>query len=251
MEEETKTTNSNHPICPVCSSVRANPEAERCDNCGADLSSMRSLENFTQTLLFESRNDIRQREFESAKVKLEIASAMDEKAAVTSRLIGTEIDVLNHQYAKALQNYKEILETGFNSTPWGIDLENKIAELETKIDIEFAAKEHYNLALHRSKEGFFEEAREELYKASDLAPYFAETYLMAAKVDLSLGSLSAVFDDLTRFRQLRPDDPRGINMQRELERRKYESHIQQDQILFAAFFVVFAIAVLLVVMFVK
>ena len=251
MEEETRKTNFNKPICPVCSAVRDNPEAERCDNCGADLWTMRTLENFTQTLLFEARNDIRQRQFESARTKLEIASTMDEKAAVTSRLIGAEIDVLNHQYDKALVIYKEIQESGFDSSLWGVDIESKITELGDIINIEFAAKEHYNLALHRSREGFFEEAREELYKASGLAPYLADTYLLAAKVDLSLGALSAVFDDLTRFRQLCPDDSRGINMQRELERQKYESRIQKDQILFVAGFVVFAIAVLIVIAFIK
>ncbi len=251
MEEETGKINSNKHSCPVCSAVRDNPDAERCDNCGADLSTMRSLEDFTQTLLFEARNDIRQREFENARIKLEIASSLDEKAEITSRLIGAEIDFLNHQYQKAQAIYEEVYESGFNASPWGIDFESKIAELKNIIDIEFAAKEHFNLALHRSREGFFEEAREELYKASDMAPYIAETYLLAAKVDLSLGALSAVFDDLVRFRQLRPDDPRGISMQRELECRNHKSHILNNQITFAVCFIAFAIAVLIIIASIK
>ncbi|MFH1514274.1 MAG: hypothetical protein ABIG42_02315 [bacterium] len=251
MEEETREKNINRPVCPVCSAAREDLNSPGCENCGADLATMQSLEDFTHSLLLQARDDIRNRKYSDARIKLDIASSLDERMKKTSMLIAAEIDVQSHSYENAIRIFEELKKTGFNSSPWGVNLDKKISELTEIVEIEFAAKEHFNLALHRSKEGFFEEAREELYKASDLAPYLAEIYLLSAKIDLALGAQSAVFDDLTRFRQLQPDDPRGINMQRELEHRRFEFRIQSDQILFTACFVVFAIAILVVIAFVK
>ena len=251
MEQENKDKKIVKPVCPVCSAVRENPEDDRCAHCGADLTSVKSFESFAESLLYEARNDIRARKYSDAKIKLEIAASLDERTQMASRFIRAEIDVQNNNYEKALSEYMEISGSGFNAKEWGADLEMLISDLEDKIDIENAAREHYNLALHRSREGFFAEAREELFKASDLAPYLPEIYLLAAKVDLALGAQSAVYDDLTRYRQLKPDDPRGVNMQKELERRRLDHRIHTDQIIFAVCFIAFSIAVLIVIAFIK
>ena len=247
MEENSEKTVKDGPLCPLCGAIREDPDASRCANCGTDLTVMKSLEDFTNSLLLEARNDIRQRKCVEARTKLEIAASLDDRTAVAAKLIGTDIDINEHRYDIALDACKEVQESGFNASIYGIDLAKRISELELRLDTETAAKEHYNLALHRSKEGYFSEAREELYKSADLAPYLAEIYLLAAKVDLALGAEKAVLDDLTRYRQLRPDDPKGLRMEMELNNRKYETRINRDQLIYAIGMIIFAIAILIII----
>jgi tetratricopeptide (TPR) repeat protein len=249
--EKIEKTKIDDLTCPVCGAVREDPRAERCPGCAADLSGILHMEHFAQMLLLEAREDIRNRKYSDAQTKLNIISSLDKKNELSAKLISAEIDINNHDYQTALDTYEEIRGTGFRTSVWGINLGAEIDKLQEKIEIEQAAMEHFNLALHRSREGFFEEAREELYKAADLAPYLAEIYLLSAKVDLALGAKSALRDDLTRFRQLRPDDPRGINMEAQLERLKYENRIRKDQLFFAASMVIFAVSVLVIIVLIK
>jgi tetratricopeptide (TPR) repeat protein len=239
------------PSCPVCGSPRFDLSLSRCDNCGSDLSSVKVIEDFTASLLYEARNDIRNRKYTEARTKLEIASWMDQPTADISNIIASEILENEHRYFEALDNYEEARRKKIPMDKWGINLDEKIARLKEMCEMERAAKEHFNLALHRSREGFFTEAREELYKAADLAPYLPEIYHLAAKVDLALGAETALYDDITRFRQLKPGDPRGEQMMKELENRKHMSRIQMDQVFFAVSLIVFTVAVLVIIVLVK
>jgi len=251
MEASTEKTKSLNPACPVCGAERTDPASTRCENCGSDLSAIKAIEDFTNSLLLKARADIRDRKYPDAKVRLEVASWMDPQTALTAKLVGIEMLENEHHYSDALAQYEEIKATGMDTSKWGVNIDEKIRKLVEKLEIEQAAKEHYNLALHRSREGFFTEAREELYKASDLAPYIPEIYLLAAKVDLSIGAEAAIYDDLARFRQLCPGDPRGEQMLLELEHRKHAARIQMDQVFFAMSFMLFAIVVIIIIAIIK
>jgi tetratricopeptide (TPR) repeat protein len=233
--------------CPVCSSIREDPSAERCPSCGSDLSALIAIEKFAESLILDARNDIRQRKYTEARTKLDIASSIDERNSIIAKLIGVDIDIQQNNFEPALNALKEIATTGLNTAMWGVNLQEKTSEVQHKIELEKAAKEHYNLALHRSKEGYFAEAREELYKSADLAPYLAEIYLLAAKVDFALGAENAVYEDLIRYRQLRPDDPRGLRMEMELINRNFEKRIHHDQLIYAVGMIIFAIAILIII----
>jgi len=233
--------------CPVCGAPRHDLSLTRCDSCGADLTSVKAIEDFIESLLLDARNEIRNRRYPEARTKLEVASWMDQATASIAKLIGSEILENEHRYSEALDNYEEAREKRIAADKWGVNLDEKIAKMKEMLEVERAAKEHFNLALHRSREGFFAEAREELYKAADLASYLPEIYLLAAKVDLSLGSENAMYDDIMRFRQLRPEDTRGEQMMKELEHRKVTSRLQTDQVFFALCFMVFAVAVIVLV----
>lgn len=234
-------------ICPICGAVRQDASLERCTECASDLSGLKAIENFTQSLILDARECIRNRKYIEAETKLDVAATIDDRNKTAAKLVRNEIALQKNLFALALKTYQEIADTGFDASAWGVNLNEKIKELEHKLEIERAAKEHYNLALHRSREGYFAEAREELFKAADLAPYLAEIYFLAAKVDYALGAENAVYQDLTRYRQLCPDDPRAIRMEKELANLKMDARINRDQLVYASGVILFAIAVLIII----
>lgn len=234
--------------CPFCEGELHEPIADECPHCASPLEAHRALSSFAAQMLREAALEIAQGQLSDAKVRLELAREVDQRAGLAALYLEAQAAEFAKEFQHAILLYAEFGRLLKADDPLYADVNLHLQLLEEQVKVEEGAKGFYNLALLRAKQGYWEEAIVLGGKASDLAPHLAKPWLLLHKLHLKLRHYDHAQQYLERYHALAPSDPQVVVLAQHLvEDRAEERQRDLVQKIYWGFAWAFGILLFLVV----
>jgi tetratricopeptide (TPR) repeat protein len=177
---------SEESFCPLCSKVLTDPDTNRCPHCGADIKSAREAIRLSKEIIAGIERAFRQGDFEGAEEGLEQLDQINLGQVPRGTYLRAKMYFHDKDYAKAIAIANSLLETIEDDDSLRVDILEELPIWQNELRKKLESQEHYNFALSRIRDGYFEEAYDHLLKAIELAPHLPENFKLLGKVCLKL-----------------------------------------------------------------
>ena len=233
-------------FCPLCSKVLTDPDAKRCPHCGADIENARQVMHLSDEIIAGVERMLRHGDFEKAEEGLKQLEQVNLGQVPRGTFLRAKLHFFEKDYAKAIAMANSLLENIEDDDELRDEISNELPAWREALCRKLESQEHYNFALSRIHDGYFEEAYEHLLKAVELAPHLPENFILLGKVCLRLRK----YDDgryyLERAILIEEDDQAALELLSKLDyTERLEMMKAARRRFFLALSVVFSSAVLI------
>jgi len=177
---------SEESFCPLCSKVLTDPDATRCPHCGADIENARQVIRLSGEIIAGIERALRQGDFEKAEEALKQLDQVSVGQVPQGTFLRAKLHFLEKDYTKAIAMANSLLENIEDDDELRDEITKELPAWREALRRKLESQEHYNFALSRIHDGYFEEAYEHLLKALELAPHLPENFRLLGKVCLRL-----------------------------------------------------------------